>query len=141
MDKILSSGIIPFILEEEPKFLLLRCFKYWDFPKGQVEKGEAPQNTALREFKEETGVLSDIKISKNFIVTETYGNNKTARYYLGFLPHRPIVELLANPQSGIFEHHEFRWVTYDEGMKLVVPRIQKIFYWANSNIKDKSIPK
>jgi 8-oxo-dGTP pyrophosphatase MutT (NUDIX family) len=32
--------------------------KHWGFPKGHVEEGETPQETALRELGEETGITS-----------------------------------------------------------------------------------
>jgi 8-oxo-dGTP diphosphatase len=31
----------------------------WSFPKGQVDKGESPRETAVREVKEETGISGD----------------------------------------------------------------------------------
>jgi 8-oxo-dGTP diphosphatase len=30
----------------------------WTFPKGQPEEGESPEQTALREVKEETGMVA-----------------------------------------------------------------------------------
>ena len=32
----------------------------WSLPKGLIEKGESPQSAALREVREETGLLGDI---------------------------------------------------------------------------------
>jgi 8-oxo-dGTP diphosphatase len=32
----------------------------WSLPKGLIEKGETPENAALREVREETGLLGDI---------------------------------------------------------------------------------
>ncbi len=41
----------------EPVFLLIRdSYKNWGFPKGHVEKDEAPDAAALREVAEETGL-------------------------------------------------------------------------------------
>lgn len=40
----------------------------WDLPKGKVDKGEKPCDTALREVYEETG-LTDIKIERELIKT------------------------------------------------------------------------
>jgi len=37
-----------------PRYLVLRAFKNWDFPKGLVEPGEDPLTTARRETREET---------------------------------------------------------------------------------------
>ncbi len=31
---------------------------HWDFPKGNIEKGEEPQETMVREVREETGLRS-----------------------------------------------------------------------------------
>ena len=33
---------------------------HWSFPKGRIEKGEKPEDTAVREVLEETGVLGEI---------------------------------------------------------------------------------
>ena len=38
-----SAGVIVVRRTPEgPRFLLLRSYRYWDFPKGQVETGETP---------------------------------------------------------------------------------------------------
>jgi 8-oxo-dGTP pyrophosphatase MutT (NUDIX family) len=80
----LSSGAIPLKkVGGEWRVLLLRSFKYWDFPKGMVEEGEDPLEAAKREVQEETG-LSKFKIpfKNKFIETEPSGKGKVARYYL-----------------------------------------------------------
>ncbi|MGH8313228.1 MAG: NUDIX domain-containing protein, partial [Gammaproteobacteria bacterium] len=51
----LSAGVA--VLREAPAgrlFLLLRAWRYWDFPKGAVEPGETPLQAAIREVREET---------------------------------------------------------------------------------------
>ncbi len=40
----------------ENKFLFIRRFDRWDLPKGKMEKGESPEEAAVREVEEETGV-------------------------------------------------------------------------------------
>jgi len=53
----LSAGVIVVRRTPQgPRFLLLRSFRYWDFPKGQVEAGETPLDAARRETREETGI-------------------------------------------------------------------------------------
>ena len=37
------------------RYLLLRVFNYWDFPKGEVEAGEDALRAAVPEVKEELG--------------------------------------------------------------------------------------
>jgi bis(5'-nucleosidyl)-tetraphosphatase len=55
-----SAGLV--IFKEDPHapggrvFLLLDYGKHWDYPKGHLEKDESPQQAALRELTEETGI-------------------------------------------------------------------------------------
>jgi bis(5'-nucleosidyl)-tetraphosphatase len=42
------------------RFLLLRAFNHWDFPKGMVEAGEEPLAAAIREVREET-LIADLR--------------------------------------------------------------------------------
>lgn len=137
MEMILSAGIIPVRQHQgRDEFLLLRCFKYWDFPKGEIDPGEIPLQSALRELTEETSIPHvELKWGESFYETEVYSKGKTARYYLGLVSGSPKIELLPNPESGLVEHHEFRWVSFEEGMNLSNPRIQKVFEWAKLKLK------
>ena len=129
---ILSAGIIPVSFRESiPYFLILRCYSYWDFPKGLVEDGEDPWQAAKRELKEETNLnYGDTRWGNIFYETEVYSNHKTARYYLAEVSNPNDVKILPNPLTGIYEHHEFRWGTYDETFHLLGPRIQKALSWS-----------
>ena len=53
-----SCGSIPFF--QGPygyRFLIIQHQEgHWGFPKGHIEKGETPEQTATREFQEETGI-------------------------------------------------------------------------------------
>jgi bis(5'-nucleosidyl)-tetraphosphatase len=40
------------------------------------------------------------------------------------------VSLPVNPELGRAEHSEFRWVDYDEAVKLVSPRVRPVLRWA-----------
>jgi bis(5'-nucleosidyl)-tetraphosphatase len=135
--KYMSSGIIPVKkINGTWQFLLLRCFKYWDFPKGHVEENENPLEAAIRELTEETG-LSQIKFSwgKDFADTEVYSQGKVARYFLAEVTSNDPVSIVANPLTGIVEHHEHRWLEYEEARKLLVPRVQNILDWAQQKLR------
>ena len=137
---ILSVGIVPVRkVQKHYEYLLLRCFKYWDFPKGETETGEDPLTTALRELKEETGIdQAEFVWGNEFYETEVYSKGKIARYYLAEISETGPITLLPNPENGIIEHHEYRWVTHAEGMQLANPRIQKVFEWAHNQLKNEA---
>lgn len=120
------------------KFLLLRCYNYWDFAKGHREENETLLETAYRETKEEANInKEDIVLWHNgSYTTEPYAKpSKTATYYLGLsLTHK--IELLPNPVSNIIESHEYRWATYDEAKLLCNERIGKALDWANNIVVD-----
>jgi 8-oxo-dGTP pyrophosphatase MutT (NUDIX family) len=133
-----SAGIVPVRFEQapvergavRPLFLLLRCFNYWDFPKGELDPGETPLAAALREATEETG-LTDLQLrwGETFIETERYGRGKIARYYLAEAPEGQVF-LPVSPELGAPEHHEFRWVDAAEAERLFNPRLRRVLAWA-----------
>jgi 8-oxo-dGTP pyrophosphatase MutT (NUDIX family) len=53
-----SAGGVVYRLEGgRPLFLLIRdSYQNWGFPKGHLEAGEQPEEAALREVREETGI-------------------------------------------------------------------------------------
>ena len=90
-----------------PRSLLLRCYGYWDFPKGEVEPGEEPLQTARREVTEETGLKDlDFRWAEVFIETPPYAGGKVARYYLAEYRAGEVI-LPINPELGHSEHHEY----------------------------------
>jgi hypothetical protein len=57
----LSAGVVVVRPSEEGwRFLLLRAFNHWDFPKGMVEAGEQPLEAAIREVQEES-LIEDLE--------------------------------------------------------------------------------
>lgn len=64
MPVIQQSGAIVFRLDgKEPRVLLVTAKRNpanWIFPKGHIEKGETAEAAALREAKEEAGVLGKV---------------------------------------------------------------------------------
>lgn len=118
MPKELSAGIIVYRREKDKiHYLLLQAkFKseFWGFTKGNVEKGEKPEQTALREAGEETG-LKDIKLLPGFEQKINWfykreGNliSKEAIYFLGE----------ANTEKVVIseEHTGFAWCDFEEGL-------------------------
>jgi 8-oxo-dGTP pyrophosphatase MutT (NUDIX family) len=134
----LSAGVIP-VLRDEHLYLLLRAYRYWDFPKGIVEAGEDPLQAATRELLEESGLKNPrFRWGRDFIETERYSYGKVARYYVGEVASEKI-SIIENPVSGRREHDEFRWVTYDEASKLIVPRVRRVLDWAEAKISGRDL--
>ena len=116
------------------KYLLLRAIGYWDFPKGIVEPGESPVEAAKREVEEET-TLNDLSFRWGYDYRETgpYGRGKVARYYIAET-NEFRVSLPVNPEIGRPEHDEYRWVSYEEALSLVAPRVRVALEWAQETI-------
>jgi 8-oxo-dGTP pyrophosphatase MutT (NUDIX family) len=127
---MLSAGAVVVLREGEGhRYLLLRAYRNWDFPKGMVEAGEDPLAAAIREVREETGI-SDLAFLRGELHVETlpYARGKIARYYLAETRSAQ-VDLGVNP-SGFREHHEYRWLPYEAARPLLVARLQAVIDWA-----------
>lgn len=117
---------------EARRYLILRAYRNWDFPKGRVEPGEDPLQAALREVEEETA-LTDLRFpwGDGFRETPPYGRGKVARYYLAASAGRA-VRLPVSAELGRPEHDEFRWVDCEEAKALLPPRLHPILAWAEA---------
>lgn len=122
------------------KYLFLRVYRNWDFPKGIVEAGEDPLKTAVREVAEEAGI-TDLNLRWGEVFKETapyLHGSKIARYYVAETEQSEVVFSI-NPQIGKPEHHEYRWLTYDEIKKRSPERLLPVIEWAHTVItQDKS---
>lgn len=127
----LSCGIV-LVRETDTgkRTLMLRAFHHWDFPKGICEEGEMPLEAAIRELEEETTISSiEFRWSERYIETGPYSRGKTARYYLAATEQEKVV-IGPSPETGKPEHHEWRWVSFDEAFDLSAPRVREVVRWA-----------
>ena len=114
--------------------LMLRAYHHWDFPKGIREPGEQPLDAAMREVQEETSI-DDLSFDwgDRFFETGPYSRGKVARYYIARTTQEE-VEMGISPETGVPEHHEWRWVSFDEAYDIGSPRVRQIVQWARQII-------
>ncbi len=114
--------------------LLLRAWHHWDFPKGLREGGESSLDAAVREVLEETGISElEFEWGERHMETGPYSRGKTARYYLARTSQEDVV-MGPSPETGEPEHHEWRWVSFDEAYDLTSPRVRNVVHWARQVI-------
>ncbi len=119
--KEISAGFVVFYFNKEKKeiefLLLLNSKGHWDFPKGHIEKGESLIEGAKRELEEEAGIKK-IKVYPGFMEKISYyyvekGERRFKKVYF-FLG-----EVEKKEVKISFEHTGFRWVSHEEGIKLL----------------------
>jgi len=112
-----SAGIILFRKEDSKILFLLLHYPsgHWDFIKGKMEEGESTHETAIREAKEETGII-DITFLENFEEWIKYDFQ-----YQGELVHKKVVFFLAETKTKqvmiSHEHLDYTWMDYNTSME------------------------
>lgn len=134
--RIRSAGVVVVrqLHDDGVRFLLLRAYRNWDFPKGLIERGESPLEAAIRETAEETQI-NDLEFDwgTDSIETGPYAHGKMTRYFLAST-RIDAVRFTLSPQLGRPEHHEYRWVDLFEAVALVSARLQPVVAWAARKI-------
>jgi 8-oxo-dGTP diphosphatase len=116
-----------FVFNEQGKFLTMRRTKTaptnplkWDLPGGNVEFGENPLRSILREIKEETSLrvkrIAPIDVEGHVNHLNDY---KVTLAYIAFISGGEI--------SISWEHDSYKWVTRDEFLKLRTTKKLKKF--------------
>lgn len=147
----ISAGVVVFRRTREgPKFLLLyNGGKYWNFPKGKLDRHERSFKAALREVWEETGILgADLHFLDGFKVEDhfSYSRNrqtiaKTVTYYLAET-HCVEVRLKIPPPHHRGERHEgYGWFLYRDALDMLrAPNLKRNLKKAYELISGKSLP-
>jgi 8-oxo-dGTP pyrophosphatase MutT (NUDIX family) len=130
-----AAGAVVFRRTERGvRLLVLRAYRNWDFPKGLIEPGETELDAAKRETAEETGLTDlDFPFGDAHKDTLPYAGGKVARYFLAETGETDI-ELPVSAELGRPEHHEWRWVSYEEAEELLPPRLGVVLDWARKTI-------
>jgi 8-oxo-dGTP pyrophosphatase MutT (NUDIX family) len=136
-----SAGVIPYRFEEDRGILYLVLHSAtvrnprakWEFPKGGMEEGEIPRDTAAREFQEETS-LTDWSFRDGFDRSLSYtyirrGRKviKTVTYFLAEVrDHSPLTRSAEHVEDP-FGHWSY-WGTFDQVTRLLYhSKIRQVF--------------
>jgi bis(5'-nucleosidyl)-tetraphosphatase len=112
-----SAGIVLFRKENNENLFLLLHYPsgHWDFVKGKMEKNESYNETAIRETREETGII-DINFVEGF--------EEWIEYNFQFqkeLVNKKVVFFLAETKTKNIEisheHQNFIWLNYIDAME------------------------
>ena len=139
MQKEVSAGIILYNNDNDQiQFLVLKYpGGHWDFVKGKMENSEEPKQTAIRETKEETGIIDvefidgfNEEISYTFYVKNEEIDKKVI-FYLGKTKSTEIV--LSH------EHLDFAWLNLKDAMDRITYENAKIVLTKANNLLQSGI--
>lgn len=132
----LSSGAI--IFKEEGRIREYLILNYgaghWDFAKGHVEEGEGPEDTAIREIEEETGI-ERLEFYPEFKENIDY-TFRTRKYTV----YKEVIFYLAKTDTKTvtlsFEHQGYEWLKYDDAIeKLTYKNAKQLLEKAENFLK------
>ncbi|MFQ6135545.1 MAG: bis(5'-nucleosyl)-tetraphosphatase [Nitrososphaerales archaeon] len=131
-----SAGAVVFNDEDgSTRFLILNYpAGHWDFPKGNIEKGEEPIDTVKREVSEETGI-KDVEILPGFRKGIVYYYRRNAG-----LVRKQVIYLLARAETRdvtlSYEHKNYAWLELEKAVSKVTYRNSKNVLQAASRFLD-----
>ena len=114
-DNFFGAGIV-FINHRSQVLVLQKPNGFWGMPGGKPLKGESPEETAIRETEEETGLKTTLSTRPITI----YYNKKKYYSFLHELTDYVSDIILSN------EHKKYAWVSLDELKKLkLIPHLKQ----------------
>ena len=121
MRREISAGIIIYRRTPEGvKFLILyHGGSYWNFPKGKIEREEKSLATAVREVREESGLMArDLKILPGFKAYERFYFSKKGQQIF-----KIVIFYLAETRTTdvkiSHEHQGYGWFLFKDATKLL----------------------
>lgn len=117
------------VVDEAGRYLLVRHANggHWDHPKGHPESGETPEETALREIREEGGIAAELiqGFAEEARWTLPDGRGKTVVY---FLARKTAESTPTGPEGEILET---AWLSY-------IAARRRITYETGKNVLDRA---
>jgi 8-oxo-dGTP pyrophosphatase MutT (NUDIX family) len=95
----------------------------WSFPKGWIEKDESTETGAVREVREEGGVIA--KIERKLSTLKLFFTDQNKEKVMKFVTYYTMEYLSDAPEGHDHETAEVRWVTKEEAMELLAFKSEK----------------
>tara|TARA_R110001592_G_scaffold188358_3_gene433510 strand:+ start:14617 stop:15030 length:414 start_codon:yes stop_codon:yes gene_type:complete len=108
-----------------PLFHRNRCHGTFDIPKGTIDPGETPLQTAIREAKEEAGY--DITEDK---IKSGPWTSRFLTVWLAEVSSDPVIT--PNPCNGIIEHDGYSWIAIDDLLINCYNYLRPSIKWAST---------
>ncbi len=106
-----------------PDFHQQRCEGIYDIPKGVIDPGELPLDTAKREALEEAGYM----INEKQIVAGPFADSMLT-IWMAEVYTEPVIT--PNPDTGILEHSGYHWLTPEELLGSCYNYLRPTVRWA-----------
>lgn len=132
MDKKIRKAVRTYLIKDN-KIVVINYknhdIGYYDIPGGKIEKNETPEETSIREFKEETGIT---------ITKQHYIGHNTIEYPERMFDFKIYVvdDYIGEPNG--FEENNSMWINIDDLYKedKLFPSVEAIKYLKeNMNLK------
>ena len=138
MQKEISAGIVLYNDDnDEVQFLVLKYpGGHWDFVKGKMENSEEPKQTAIRETKEETGII-DVEFIDGFNEEISYTfyvkNEEIDKKVIFYLGKTQSTEIVIS-----HEHLDFAWLNFKDAIeRITYENAERVLIKANNLLQSR----
>ena len=124
------------VVIKDSKYLLLHYDSgHWDFAKGHLESGETPEQAALRELKEETGI-EDAEVLPGFVEKIKYFFKREGKTVA-----KEVIFFIARAKTDkvklSFEHKDYVCLPFKEAVeKLTFNTAREVLRKADAFLKN-----